>query len=180
MGNILHDPEEKQRLEVFQRLAEDPDIKLSVLVTEIGIPYPKLLKIRKDFREANNNGTLHELLNVDRLVFTEVIDQIKEKVVTITDDEEDVEAIEGELMEAVEKLDGLQLLNKEVQDTALTLIGRLQGFAKDKELDPKEVNALVESLTKIQTAFFNRGQVNIFNSNGSNHPLAEFRGLMGD
>jgi hypothetical protein len=171
--------EEALKLQAFGKI--QGGAKLSELVLELGVPYPKLLKWRKELKEAEANGTVASLVDVDVLLLHEVAEAIKHDIQELTQDEIEREAIEGEVISAVKGIEGYQVLNEKVQATALRLTKRIDSLSMSVS-DAKDVCALVDALTKIQVAFFNKSgtYVQINNSSQNDSALGEFKGLMGD
>ena len=170
--------EDKLKLEAFKRIEDGA--KMTELVIELGVEYTKLLRWKRELKLAKENGTLSQLLDVGPLALENAADQIKHGLVDLGAHDEDLAAIEGELEEAIAGVDGLQKLNDKVQATAMTLTKRISGMAHAGNLEPKEVSLLVDSLTKIQTAFFSKPGIAILTPNGEPSPLGNFQTFLGN
>lgn len=154
--------------------------KLSNLVMELGVKYPTLLKWKKELKAAEENGTVAELVDVDALVVHEAAEIIKQELQELTTDEQSIKTIEGEVESAVKAIDGYQVLNAKVQATALKLANKIDALSFSAT-EAKDVSLLVDALTKIQIAFFNKtGTYVQINNPSASSPLGEFQGLMGD
>lgn len=166
------------KLEAFGKIKAG--VKLSNLVMELGVPYPKLLKWKKELKAAEENGTVAELVDVDALVVHEVAETLKQELQDLATDEQDIKTIEGEVETAVKAIDGYQVLNAKVQATALKLANKIDALSFSAT-EAKDVSLLVDALTKIQIAFFNKtGTYVQINNPGATSPLGEFQGLMRD
>jgi hypothetical protein len=171
--------EDLLKLEAFARFKVDT--KLADMVMELGVPYPKLLKWRKEFRAAEVDGSIMELIDVDAVIVHEVAEQVKRKLQGLTEDEESLRAIEGEIMTSMEGIDGYQMLNVKVQAAAVKLASRIDALSFSTH-DAKDLGLLVDALCKIQVAFFNKTGtfVQINNPGETTSPLGEFKGLLGN
>lgn len=167
--------EDQTKLEAISKI--HAGAKLVDLVTELGVPYPKLLKWRKELKEAEETGTVSSLIDIEAVVVQEIADTIQQELLDIAPDE--AEAIEGEVTSTVKGISGLQLLDKQIQTTAITLTRRIGELVDGRELDSREILVLTEALTKVQTAFFNKPGISVhLLGGGENHPLGEFKNLL--
>jgi hypothetical protein len=158
-------------------------VKPVELVTELGIPYPKLLKMRKELKAAEDAGTIADLIDVQAIIVHEVAETVKQELSEIVQDPDEIKAIEGEISEAVKKIDNLQLLNTQVQTAAMKLTTRITELAGKENIDAREVATLTDALAKMQVAFFNKPngpQVNILQQNQTDGPLGKFKELCSD
>lgn len=156
---------EEQKLTVFAKLQTGLDAR--AIADETELPYPIILKWRKEYREAEEAGTIHKLLDADALLLHRVAEEVQH-------DLEEVAPKEGELIasdveSAVAKIDTYNILNEQCQATAIKLVSKISNMT-DTQLGPLELNSLVESLAKIQMAFFNKNtvQMNVLNQTNIN------------
>ena len=184
-----------EKLKAFKRIHAGD--KLSDIVIDMGIPYTKLVGWRKELQTAQKNQTLHTLIDAPTVVVQTIAKRVQDDLANLiveptTPFEQyspdldtgtqvtQLAVIEGELQNAIKAVDGLQELNEQVQKTAFKLVNRVRHFS-DLVSEPKEISLLVESLAKIQTAFFSRpGTLVQINNDNSNSPLGEFKQLMSD
>lgn len=178
--------DESVKLEVLAKLKEGT--KPQVLVQDFGISYSRVLKWRRELKEAEETGTVNKLLQIDKIVLQRVADEVEKEIqqLNIVEDEpineEIAVEIEGEVEKAVDSIKGLQLLDTSLQQAAILIIDKI----KEKTIfveETKDLYTLTEALAKLQNAFFNKPQtnVNILNNNNvSNDGLQKFRGLMRD
>ena len=139
------------------------------IVDELKISYPVLLKWKKELKEAKIEGQVQGLLSVPEVILAEV-----EEATTNT-----LELLGIDRSEAKKVFDGargLQMLDQSLQTSALALASRIQAMSIAAD-NSKEIAVLVDSLAKLQTAFFNKGgtQVNILNNNGQTSSQTRFR-----
>jgi len=146
---------------------------------ELDVPYSKALKWKNQLREAENNGEVSSLVDVDELLIHRIAEDTKQDLVALG---ADVDVVEGELETTIDKIDSYKLLSDKMNTTAIKLVDKISGMAS-LSLEAKELNLLVESLAKLQEAFFNKQQtnINILNqtSEVSNTSVSKFGSLGG-
>lgn len=145
------------------------------LVEEFKVPYPTVLKFKHELKDATAQGQLHTLINVDEIIVESVAHQVAEELTALSPEEaKEIKAAVGEVTEGAK---GLNVLNTSLQTTALKVAGKLNEKVDERNLELKELNLVVDSLTKLQTAFFNKGtQVNIQNNVGEQ--TTRFKAMM--
>lgn len=162
--------DEETRLDAMSYLRQGASAR--ELVAKLDVPYPQLLRWKKELKQAEENGTVASLIDVDALVLEKVANETKEALRNFAPTAE--EEIEAKVGEVVSKVDGLQALNLQTQETASTMLTKIKGMAL-LATDIQEIESLTNSLTKIQTAFFNKpGGINVLNA-----PGASGEGLLG-
>lgn len=142
------------------------------ITSALDIPYSKVLRWRKELQETKTKEDVQTLIDVDQAVVHRAAEIVKDEFEEISDSA-------GELVsQVVSKVDGLQLLNDKLQSVGLDLATHIEAMAISIE-EPKDLMILVDSLSKLQTAFFSKGNnVNILNANGvSDTGLSLFKGL---
>lgn len=171
--------EDQQKLMAFGKIKEGEP--LSNLVSEIGVPYPKLLKWKKELQEAEKEGKVYELMNLDEVVLDQALESVHHELVNLASSPDDIQAMDSVVDNMSKSIAGLNLLNTHLQDTALKLTKRINILASGR-LKPREIQQLASSLSQIQTAFFNKPgtQVAVINNPNEKHPLREFKNLMSD
>lgn len=66
-----------------------------------------------------------------------------------------------EIANMVDKVDSYQMLNKAMHSTALKLVSKISTLSDKETIGPLELGTLVESLARIQVAFFNKNSTNV-------------------
>lgn len=143
------------------------------------IAYPKALKYRNEFREALANGTVHELINVSKVTVERIANEVKQEMQDLNPPTDEAgfrdvtKPLEGELIEAVndtvKSIDAYQALSDNFQETGGLLAAKIKMLVLEATT-PEKILILVEALTKLQNAFFNKNMVNvnILNQAGGN------------
>jgi len=125
------------------------------------LPYPKVLAWRKEWQGVAEKQDVETILATDADVVHEIANDIKSRL-------EQTEGLSGELVDkVVDKVDKLMQLEGDMQDTGIALVKRINGMVDDVTA-PIELEVLVTSLAKLQTAFFAKGaNVNVLNAPGA-------------
>ena len=130
------------------------------IARELGVSYPKVCKWKPEAEALETKQDLETVLDADKAILHEVAEGVRDKLDELVDDGG---ALVGELEE---KLDKLQILQVDLQDSgilALEKINRMIGGCNTVI----ELNSLVDSITKLQNAFFVKGaNVNVLNQMG--------------
>jgi hypothetical protein len=167
--------DEATKLEAFKRIHEGES--LSDLVMTLGVPYPKLRAWKKELKEAVDAGTVHTLIDIPKEVVQKAAEETQQQLAEFVTTEEELNAIEGEVQQAIQGVEGLQELNVEVQKTASKLTQHIAQMATDTT-DAKDLALLVDALAKIQNAFFNKAIVQLPSAGETVHPLGMFKDAM--
>ena len=151
--------ENKTKYEVLTKLQNGASI--STLAEQYGISQAKILRWKREFKEAVENNDLNSILDVDRVVLGQLVDQVKENALT-----EEVGQAADKVLNGV---DGLNKLSVELQTTASILNQRIKSLALSIE-SISELQMLTECLCSLQSSFFNKNltQVNVQNNYGDN------------
>lgn|SRR5574343_41610 len=166
---------EEQKLQVLGKLKAG--LEAREISEQLIIPYPIVLKWRKELKEAEQLGTVHTLVNADALLVSRVAEEVKEDLKNIAPTEG--ELITKDVNEVIAKVDSYALLNTQLHATALKAVSKISGML-DAQIGPSELDLLIDGLTKIQTAFFNKNSntVNILNQNVvSDKEVSTFKSL---
>lgn len=133
---------------------------------ELDEPYSKILRWKNELKEAEEAGTINNLIDADDLLIRRIAEETKQELVGLG---ADGEILEGEIEKVIETIDKHKLLSDKLATTALTLLDRIGVLSSTGGLEAKEVNLLVDSVAKLQTAFFNKPTTNVavLNGNGS-------------
>jgi len=172
--------EDAVKFEILGKL--NAGTKAQELAQDYGISYPKILKWKKEFKEAKENGTVADLIAADKVTIHEVAESVKHDIKELTDNPKEIEVLEGEVDQAIAEIDGLKVLNTKVQTVALRLASKIEEKTLKVE-DIGDLQVLVNSLAVIQNAFFNKPltNVNVLNAPGANNDtVSEFKKLMRD
>lgn len=130
------------------------------IAKEHDVAYPTVLRWKREFEQAKLNGTVDELLNLDEVVLSEVIEAVEAQSPEVLR-----EGVNNATSELAKGLDGLERLQTEFQTTASYLNTRLRSLAMSTD-HVSELSVCVEALCSLQSAFFNKNttQVNIQNN----------------
>ena len=144
---------------------------------ELEIPYTVVRNWKPEADSIQTKQDLEAVLNTDKTVLHELAEEVRHKL-------EDVAEDSGEVVTGVlEKIDQLQALQVDLQESGIKLVSRINDLI-DSCTDPNDVLVLVESISKLQTAFFAKGaNVNVLNVPGGNGPrsdsnISAFKSLM--
>lgn len=131
---------------------------------EVNISYSQALKLSKQLVEAERRDAVLDLFDVEEAVLHQVLEAVKSNSSIAELIPQDV--LEGEVEQLSKGLKGLSALETEMQNTAATLVGRINLVAATTT-NADTISILAESLSKLNTSFFAKGsnvQVNNFNS----------------
>jgi len=169
--------EEKLRILGKIQIDSSPG-NLRTISEEMKVPYSRLLKYRKELEQATEDGTIANLVNADALIVHRVAEEVKHDLEELAPQEG--ELIGAEVDKTVDGINGLEVLSTRLQTTALTLASKINNLA-DIAVDSKDILILVESLSKIQMAFFNKNiiDIKILNQSGGmqSGSVSAFEGL---
>lgn len=132
------------------------------------ISYAQALKLNKDLIKAEQQGRIQDLFNLEEAALNTLFEKVSDELIPI------VNTLEGDVLAANETLDsiakgaeGLGILEKELQDAAITLAKRITAQAIATN-GTDSLLSLTEALAKLQLAFFAKGtNVQINNMNGN-------------
>ena len=138
----------------------------------LDMSYAGVLKLKKSYEDAKDNGNLKDLLNYPEVILEEIIGIAKATSPVPIDAEVDL---------IKDGIKGAQLLQDDLQKTALYMSSRIRSLAGSTE-STGEFCDLTESLCKLQTAFFNSNttQVNIQNNVSQEGTQQKYGGLLDD
>jgi len=132
--------------------------KAKDIARDEGVAYPKVLKWRKELDGMQADEDIQEILKVEPAVVHEIAEGVKERL-------EDLSEGSGELVESVVRdINKLMTLEEDMQESGIKLVKRINEMV-DACTSPLELESLVTSLAKLQTAFFAKGSnVNVLNA----------------
>ncbi|MDX1810306.1 MAG: hypothetical protein R3240_00040 [Gammaproteobacteria bacterium] len=148
------------------------------LVQKYGIPYPKILRWRRELKKAEEDKSVTDLLDVDKIVIHEAAERVKQDLAKLENSDETKELSKA-VDDAVSSLDTLSLLNSKLQATALALLNKISEALEEEVIHTKDIIALASALGSLQTAFFNKAgtQIAIFNGQSSEKEVSRFKDL---
>ena len=127
---------------------------------QLQVPYPKVLKWKPELEEIKVKEDIETIMDVDQAVVHEVAEGVKAKLLDLV--EEGDELVDATL----EKVDKLLDLQAGLQGSGLKLITKINRLVDDCNT-PDQISTLVDSIAKLQTAFFAKGaNVNVLNAMG--------------
>lgn len=168
---------EEIRLKAFGFLQVDSSpSRLRELVKELDVPYSTLLKWRKELNAATKEGNVFSLINADQLMLHRVAEESRLELKKLAPEEG--ELIEAEVNDVINGVEGLQVLNKQLQTTAIKLARRVDSLTASTVYG-KDIAILVDALTKLQIAFFNKttNTINVQNNTYGDDSISKFKGL---
>jgi len=114
-----------------------------------------ILRWNKEFKDALLNNDMSSLINVDKAILGELSDKLKEG------------AVSADVDKVVDGLQGLQVLQTDMQSTAAIINNRLKKLSHSTE-SIGELVMLTDCLCSLQSSFFNKNltQVNVQNNYG--------------
>ena len=128
---------------------------------ELGVPYPKVRDWKVDAEKISSQADLEAILDVDTVVLHELADTVRDKF-------EELAEGSGEIVtQVIEKVDNLQALQVDLQNSGVLLVERVNDLICECK-NPNDLLTLVEAIARLQTAFFAKGaNVNVLNVPGS-------------
>ena len=161
-----------EKYKIVGMLLNDPARDLKSIAKELDVSYGKVVRYNRELKEAQDNQTLNEFIDMDDAVFRDLVANAKSQAPA---------TLEGEITESLDRLSeaktGLDILSTELQSTARQLNVRIRMFSHKVE-HVSELDALADALCKLQNAFFNKQSttVNIQNnlSSAGGQPYGAF------
>lgn len=132
----------------------------SNLSAKYDISVAKILRWKKEFKDAVENNDLNSVVNVDKVVLGQLVDKVKDGALT-----EEVKETASTVQQGIE---GLQKLQTDLQTTAGVLNSRIKSLSLSIDTI-SELQMLTECLCSLQNSFFNKNltQVNVQNNYGN-------------
>ena len=144
------------------------------IAKEVPIPYSALLRIRKEAERMGTKEDLELILDTDSVVIHDLAEGIRGKLEELTEDGDEI--VNGVL----ERVDRLQELQIDLQESGIKVLQKIDDLL-DTCSEAAEIVILVDSIAKLQTAFFSKGtNVNVLNqtnNNQSDSQLSTFKSL---
>lgn len=144
------------------------DVPPMQVASQLGLSAATVIRWNTEYCRARDDGTLAKILDLDALTI--------HTAATILDVPVNVEA------RAIAKTAGVKLLEDTIQATATNLVTRINLMASGAT-GADEICQLVDALSKLQTAFFNKAvtQVNVQNNlNTTSGGQTAYSSFLGD
>ena len=140
----MTEQEKYETITLFQRRMPPKEI-----ATQVNLPYGTVLKLKRDYEETLRENTVSQLVNMDEVILNQATDLLGEE--------------QNETL--VEAVSGLQVLNRNLQNTAIAMTAQVKSHLLSVE-HVTELETLTDVLCKLQNAFFNKNttQVNVQNN----------------
>ena len=145
---------------------------MAEIATELDVPYTKVLRINKEFKEAKEANTLSSLVDID----TEMLDILMAQYQDSTP-----EGLQSLVSTAVEDLREAKTIIDSLSDDMQLAASSITTQIKNKAAHTVHVEdllVLANALCAIQNAFFNKNstQVNVLNDYSGSKQYSEFLG----
>lgn len=145
-----------------------------------------------EFKKKTENETALSLIDVDSVMIDRIAEELEREAAELDAPKTQINPVTGHIEvikpdtkvtkqrnQKIESfrngVEGLQLLNEEVQATAGTIVHKIMDAVDDDELSTRDLAALTKALTDVQNAFFNKPttnvQVNTIQQNGEGETL---------
>lgn len=170
--------DDETKLKVLARFATGDTVRQVADFLEL--PYSQVLKLHKEYVKADEAEVIQSMVDVDSVIVHRIADEMKTELSLIDTSQTVIDSVNS----VVNKIDSYQLLNTKVHATAVTLVDKIENMARDPHirLGAMDLQTLVESLTKIQNAFFNKNtnNINILNQQVSGSKVDTFKSFRRD
>lgn len=170
---------------------QDEQLDYSAVSQMLETPDTTLKRWANEFKKKADEDSTLKLINVDEVMINRIAEELEAEAEELDGPRTRVNPVTGEIelvkndvvatqrKESIGKfrdsVNGLQLLNNEVQATAGTLVHKIMDAADEEELSTRDLVGLTKALTDIQNAFFNKPttnvQVNNIQSDGESDSL---------
>lgn len=152
--------DDKTKYEIISRVQRK--IQPKDIAEELDVAYSSVIRVRKQYEDAVIAGTVDKLLDIDKLMITELADKYPI----------------DEVNKLVKSVDGLEVLNVELQTSATQINQRVKSMLHSVE-HASELAELTDIVCKLQNAFFNKNttQVNVQNNtygDSNDNPYNQF------
>lgn len=157
-----------QKLEALGLLKVKP---IRDVVRELNIPYSTVLRWNKELVEIKTSEDLEQIIDTEPEIIHKLAEKIQSEFEVLVKDADVL--VDG----VITKIDNMQLLSEDLSKAGVTLIKKLQAMAIVCT-DAKDISYLVDSVAKLQVAFFSKGtnvQVNVLPS--STTEVSKFKSL---
>lgn len=140
------------------------------LATEYDISYGAVLRWRREYKEAKDNGIIDKVYDVDRLVLEQAAANLPVPSAVS-------EAAKGAVENIARALSGLERLDNELQTTALSLVKKYNALTASASFG-SELESITKGICDLRSAFFgkNSTQVAIQQNFGGDGKVSESYG----
>lgn len=121
----------------------------------LDISYSQALRLSKDLSEAERRGDIQSLFRLDEAALDTLIESAKSEL-AIPEELATSSAIEGELDDLRESLQGLDELDTAMQEAAGALTKRLKTLSSSAT-QPDTILMLARALSELRNSFFAKG-----------------------
>lgn len=137
----------------------------------LSVSYATVLRWKREYVEAKESGQVSQLYNVDRLILAKAAEQI----------DAPLELRESSVERIKTGLSGLDMLDSNLQNTALYMLGRIKSLAASAQ-HTSEIVELTGAICDLRNAFFNKNstQVNVQNNYSSGDGSGKYSTFLGD
>lgn len=158
---------------------EGKTLDYSVVSDYLEVPVATLKRWAEELKKMDETDSITKLVNVDQVMIDKIAKEVQQEVEAADspvffnpvtgaiETRKPVAEVTAKQQVSAEKIKqfkdgvtGLQLLNSETQAAAGTLISRISELAADddseRQLSPRDIASLANSLASIQNAFFNK------------------------
>jgi len=152
---------EDVRYTIFARLINGDAAK--EVAADADVSYATVIKMRRELDAAKEVDAVHELLDMDAVMRTEVMKEARSHMPNVLLEEADLA-----LANISGNVAGLELLSIDMQKTACALSNKIRKMALGAD-HASEIETLASALCSLQVAFFNNNttQVNVQNNYGT-------------
>ncbi len=149
------------KVDIYSRLYEgDSPREISESMT---ISLKDVLKAQKEFKEAKKNDQLATILNTEEAILERVVESVKSDMIAIAPGNS--ELIEQEICLFVDSIKGAQLLESQLQVTAMAIVDKIRLKLFEEEISASVIASLVNSIAKLNSSFFAKGSSFVINNN---------------
>lgn len=137
----------------------------------LNISYSQALRLSKDLSEAERRGDVQSLFRLDEAALDTLIESAKSEL-AVPEELATSKAIEGQLEDIKEGLQGLDELDTAMQEAAGALTKRLKTLSSTAT-QPDTILMLARALSELRNSFFAKGS-NVSLNNFDNKSFEDF------
>ena len=144
--------------------------KAKAIAEDLDVSYPTVIRLNRELKEAEVNGTVDKFVELDEVILTEALEEAAANVPSAIQDE--AKAVVGDIVKTKSAIDRF---SDELIATAIALNMRIRSMSMSVD-SAMELDTLVKSACNLQTAFFNKQttQVNVQNNYGNDSKYGSF------
>lgn len=118
-----------------------------------GISYASSLKLRKELHAAEERDRIHDLFKLDKAALNILLDSVRKQLVPAIEAFNVGEAVEAEVDRLADSIDGGQLLDRQLQESASAIANKITSVAMAAS-NADTLLSLSKALCELQRAFF--------------------------